>query len=328
MDMTAHPARVPVFRLLAIGAAVAFAYLLLALLLGFGSSGARADDGGDQGGLLGGVTGAVDSTVQGVTGAVQDTTQAVATTVQQVAQTAPAPVQPVVSTVANTVQAVVEPVAQVAESGVVGSVVTPVVETVTAVPVVGGVVEAIGLDDAATDAATTTDTAVNDLVTAVGDTTPILGGTRPPLVDLPDIESPVGLPGSPVIGSGAQTLEEALAHLTVAGLPAPGWTVAALEDAYAHALPAFTAITAAGTAFTGLVSAGVRIGGILSSALVLGVCTPGGSSPLGPNGAGPGALALAAFAPLVAYRAWVRRSGWSDDVAPPAPTYDTDVSPD
>ena len=331
MDIAAHPSRVPVIRLLAIGTAVTFAYLLIALFLGFGSSDARADDGSDRGGLLGGVTSAVDDTVGGVTDVVQSTTQAVTATVQQAVQSAPAPVQPVVnpvaSTVSNAVGTVVQPVAEVAGSSVVGSVVAPVVDVVATVPVVGGVVGQIGLDKAVTDVAATADHAAGALVAATGGTATGIGVTRPPLVNVPDIEPPFGTPSTPSIGSVEAALQATLAALST-GQAVLSWTVEAVASAYAHALPAFTAMVATGTAAVGLVPTGVQLGGILSSALVLGVCAPGGSSSLGSSGAGPGALALAAFAPLLAYRAWVRRSGWNDDVAPPAPTYATDVSPD
>ncbi|QIG39001.1 hypothetical protein G5T42_05440 [Microbacterium sp. 4R-513] len=328
MDAAAHPARVPVIRLLAIGIAVSFAYLLLALFLGFGSTDARADDGSDRGGLLGGVTDVVSTTVGGVTDVVQGTTQAVTTTVQQVARVAPAPVQPVVqpvvSTVTTTVQAVVQPVAEVTGTGVVGSVVQPVVEVVNAVPVVGQVVQAVGLDEALTDVAATADTTVHGVLTTVDDTASGLGGTRPPLVNVPDVIPPFGAPSV----SHEQSAQAALAGVTAAGALVPTWAAPAVWDVYTHALPAFTAIASASSAAAGLMSTGAQVGGILSSALVLGVCAPGGSSPMGSGGAGPGALALAAFAPLFAYRAWMRRSGWNDDVAPPAPTYDTDVAPD
>lgn len=331
MDIATHPTRVPVFRLIAIGMAVAFAYLLLTLVLGFGSGDARADD-GDRGGLLGGVTDVVDSTVGGVTDAVQSTTQAVTTTVQQVVQTAPPPVQPVVepvvSTVASTVEAVVQPVAEVAASGVVGDVVQPVVDVVNEVPVVGEVTQAIGLDEAVTDVAGTADAAVDDVVTTVRDTATTLGAGRPPLVVIPDLEPPIGAPALIAADGFAQAADAVLTRLTAAAAPLPAWAAAAVWDAYSHALPVLTRIASTGTAAAGLVSTGAQVGGILSSAFVLGACAPGGSSPMGSNGAGPGALALAAFAPLVAYRAWMRRNGWNDDVAPPAPTYDTDIAPD
>jgi hypothetical protein len=48
----------------------------------------------------------------------------------------------------------------------------------------------------------------------------------------------------------------------------------------------------------------------------------------GSAGAGPGAWVLVALGFVVAYRAWVRRTGFENDVAPPAPAYPTDVSPD
>ncbi|TDN91079.1 hypothetical protein [Microbacterium sp. BK668] len=329
MDIATHPTRVPVFRLLAIGTAVAFAYLLFALLMGFGSGDARADDGGDQGGLLGGVTGAVDSTVGDVTQAVQDTTQAVTTTVQQVVQAPPAPaqpvVQPVVSTVTTTVQAVVQPVAEVAESAPVGAVVQPVVDAVTAIPVVGDVAQSVGVGQAVTDAASTVDEAAGDLVTTIADTTTVVGGGRPPLVAVPDIDLPSA--GGTLAPTGAAA-GDLVATITVASAAATTWAGSALTDAYLRALPGFAALHSTTSAAAGLVSTAAQVGGILSSALVLGACAPGDGSPMGSNGAGPGALALAAFAPLVAYRAWMRRNGWNDDVAPPAPTYDTDVAPD
>jgi hypothetical protein len=49
---------------------------------------------------------------------------------------------------------------------------------------------------------------------------------------------------------------------------------------------------------------------------------------IGPGGAGPGAWVLVALGFVVAHRAWVRRSGLENDVAPAAPVLSTDVSPD
>ena len=49
---------------------------------------------------------------------------------------------------------------------------------------------------------------------------------------------------------------------------------------------------------------------------------------MGPGGAGPGAWVLVALGLVVAHRAWVRRAGFENDVAPPAPAMSTDVSPD
>lgn len=48
----------------------------------------------------------------------------------------------------------------------------------------------------------------------------------------------------------------------------------------------------------------------------------------GSAGAGPGAWALAALSLVIAYRAWMRRARFADDMAPPAPAYPTEVSPD
>ena len=50
--------------------------------------------------------------------------------------------------------------------------------------------------------------------------------------------------------------------------------------------------------------------------------------PTGPGGAGPGAWVLVALGLVVAYRAWVRRTGTGRRAPPAAPLYATDVSPD
>ncbi|WP_345800958.1 hypothetical protein AAIB33_16040 [Microbacterium sp. AZCO] len=344
MDIATSPTRVPGLRLFFAGMGVAFAYLLISLLLGFGSSHAKADDGDGHGGVLGSVTGAVSGTLSGVTGTVDSTlgavTQAVTTTTQAVTtasttvvNAAPAPVQPVVapvvSTVSEVVSTVVQPVAAVTGSNVVSGVVTPVVDTVTAIPVVGAVADAVGVDDALTDVATSVDTTLDGVVTAVGDTATGVAPAVPPLVELPDLGIPpvagVIQPRGDLPSAAAIAAEPSIAAAepgASAGLAGLVWSrVSSSVGVLARAIPVFAAATAASLAQS-------PVGGILSSALPPGVCAPAGSCPLGSSGAGPGALALALLAPLAAHRAWVRRRGWEDDVTPVAPVYATDVSPD
>ena len=151
-----------IWRLALIGAATAFAWIALSLLLGLGSGSAHADEGDDEGtGVLGAVTSAVDRTATTVTTTVTKTTSAVTEVVNTVVEVAPAPVQQpvqqVVQTVGTTVNTVTQPVVEVVSNDVVGTVTAPVVDVVTQVPVVGGIVTGTGLDRAVSDLGDTVD---------------------------------------------------------------------------------------------------------------------------------------------------------------------------
>jgi hypothetical protein len=137
------------------------------------------------------------------------------------------------------------------------------------------------------------------------------------------------VPDAPTVG--AVTDASAPTASTAHSLAVTMWTAAQLKG-LAHVAAFFLSGPPAGP-LTGVApatlgAAGAVLGGLLTSALLLGACAPVGGSSAGPGGAGPGALALASVSPLVAHRAWVRRRGRTDDEAPAAPTFDTDVSPD
>lgn len=155
-----HLSRISKTLLAAVG--VSFAWILLSIALGFSASHAHADE---DPGLLGSVTGIVEDTASGATVLAQDATAPVGETAVQAVETASPIVEtvaPVVETVAHVVPA--DPVVEVVETAVTPAlttvthvadegVVAPVVETavgvVGAVPVVGGVVSALGVDTAA-----------------------------------------------------------------------------------------------------------------------------------------------------------------------------------
>jgi hypothetical protein len=311
-----------IWRLALVGTATAFAWIVLSLLLGLGSGSAHATDGDDDGnGLLGAVTSLVDRTASAVTGTVTTVAGGVTGVVNTVVDVAPAPVQEpvrqVVGTVGTVVTTATKPVTDVVSGGVVGSVTQPIVDVVTQVPIVGGVVSGIGLDDAVTDLGGTVDDTLGGLVGAVTDTTsgiglppgttPLPGGVLPPLV-----------PGVPATVEPGDAVA-ATAGVSTPAAASPGGGLSAFEFyAAVPLLPADSAVVSASD-----VPSGTR--GALPSAG--GLCPPTASSS-GPGGTGLGAWAFLALGPFAALRAWVRRAGPENDDAPPAPVGSTDVSPD
>jgi hypothetical protein len=315
-----------IWRLALVGAATAFAWMILSLLFGLGSDHARADD-ADDNSLLGAVTSVVDQTAGAVTGTVSTVTTGVTEAVNTVVAVAPAPVQaPVrdaVKAVGSVVTTVTQPVSDAVSGGVVGTVTQPVVEVVTQVPIVGDVVSGVGLDDAADDLAGSVDDSLSELVGAVTDTGSAVG--LPPSGPVP------GLPGLPTAPS-----------IPVGGHPLPALDVALPADAGADDAVASGAARDAASALSAFLAAceprsatdaivvrtAVSAADSRGSSTPAGVLCPPSALSSGPGGTGSGAWALVAFGPLVALRAWVRRAGPEDEHAPPAPAGSTDVSPD
>lgn len=166
-----------IVRLALIGVGTAFAWIVVSLLLGLGPGQAHADDTDDAGvlgGALGGVTSLVDSTATTVTSTVSTVTTGVAGAVNTVVATAPAPVeQPasqVVQTIGTVVTAATQPVSDVVSGDVVRGIAQPVVDLATDVPIVGGIVTGIGLDDAVADLGGTVDETLTGVVGAVAQT--------------------------------------------------------------------------------------------------------------------------------------------------------------
>ncbi|MCH6230484.1 hypothetical protein MK786_07005 [Microbacterium sp. CFH 31415] len=323
-----------IWRLALIGAATAFAWIALSLLLGLGSWSAHADEGDDEGtGLLGAVTSAVDRTATTVTTTVTKTTSAVTEVVNTVVEVAPAPVQQpvrqVAQTVGTTVTTVAKPVVEVSND-VVGSVTAPVVDVVTQVPVVSGIVTGTGVDQAVSDLGNTVDDTIGGLTGAVTDTGSTIG--QPP-AGTPAL--PPATPGVPVLPGAEETDEPAAAEhpeATVTAAPALDCDMAAAYAAGGAAASAQLSLFDRASENISAPSATVSSSSASSDArgpfAPAGELCPPTASSSGPGGAGPGAWALVAFGPLAALRAWGRRAGPEDDLAPPAPAGSTDVSPD
>lgn len=318
-----------IWRLALVGAATAFAWIILSLVLGLGSDHARADD-ADDNSLLGAVTSVVDRTAGAVTGTVSTVTTGATEAVNTVVAVAPAPVQaPVrdaVKAVGSVVTTVAQPVSDAVSGGVVGRVTAPVVEVVTQVPIVGDVVSGVGLDDAADDLAGTVDESLSELIGDVSDAGTGVG--LPPSGPAPGLPGLPALPTAPPIPLGGHPLPALDAALPAdAGTAGAGMSGAA-QDA-ASALSAFLAAYEPRSAADAIVPrAAVSSADPRGSSAPAGVLCPPSALSSGPGGTGSGAWALVALGPLVALRAWVRRAGPEDEHAPPAPAGSTDVSPD
>ena len=307
------------------GVMIAFAWLLLSVVFGLGAGNAHADDADEDGGVLSSLTGAVSGTVDAVVNTTAGTVTAVAPVLTPVVETVVAvvpPAAPVVEVVADTAAAVLEPVHDIASSGAVTGVVTPVVDLVTAVPVVGEVVTALGVDQAATDVAGTVDNAAGGLTGSVSNAVPAI------------LTPGSGGPGTP---AGLLPMHDATAAdaAATAITPAAAITPAQAKTDAAALLRAFFATgSAVVTSLDSTVSAasadafsaeGWTAGGIVH---LLRSVLPADSVFTGSGGAGPGAWVLVALVLVVVHRAWVRRNGIENDAAPAAPTFATDVSPD
>ncbi len=338
-------------QLALVGLGLAFAWILLSLLIG--GDGARASD-DDSGGLLGGVTKTVASTTSTVTdvvgdvgGAVSNVTETVTETAatvvtettKPVVEAAPAPVQKVVAkttetvkkvataTVEKVVEPVVEKVAETVADDVVSTVAAPVVELVGAVenaPVVGEIVAPLGLSGAVESLAGTVDSTVGGVVTVVTDTaTDVVAGVPPVLPggstpggalpgDLPGGLLPGDLELPAMLGGAANSVSADGALVRASALFAPQFAAA-----YVRAGGAMNPSVASNSATAPTTSFGLGVG----------VC-PLATSVSGSTSASLGALGLLALIPLAAHRAWARRAGPEGDRIPRAPYYGTDVSPD
>lgn len=304
-----------IVRLALIGLGAAFAWVVISLMLGLGSAQAGAQEGDESG--TGAVASLLDRTVAGVTetvGTVAPTaTDVVGAVVDVVPDQVQAPVQDVVSTVGEVVAASAEPVQTEVDAGVVSTVVAPVVDLVQQTPIVGELSGGLGLDDAVTDLGATVDRALSGAVSTLTDAGADLA--VPPGIDRPVV--PLA-PGDATAGAAVALVAASTASKSAPQIgPAQAETrggAAACPPLVAHtaAVSASAASSSALDARTNRSSPGLSPSAISS----------------GSGGAGPGAWALIAIAPLAAHRAWVRRAGPDDDDLPAAPSASTDVSPD
>lgn len=314
--------RISTLLIAAVG--VAFAWFLLTLMIGFTSGQAHADDDsllGAVGSTLESSTAAVTDTAGDLLGGVTDAAGAVVAPVAAVVEPV-APVAPVVETVQQVAEPVVVSVAEIAESGVVSGVADVAVDLVTAVPVVGDVAASVGADDALTSVGTAADGVLQGATGAVTDTVtaPLIPPhTAAPAPAAPSVAAPVD--SDPVTpGILASSATDAAAAAPASRLVPTGVGVGSpLTSAAAAPLQGSASAVVTATAF------GAALGGLTT---LLGAVLQADSVLSGPGGAGPGAWVLVALGFVVAYRAWVRRTGIENDTAPLAPAFATDVSPD
>jgi hypothetical protein len=322
-------------KLLLAGIGAAFAWVLISFAFGLAASQAHA---AEDPGLLGAVTSTVDDSTF-VTDVVAHTAAAVVPTVEPVVQTVAPVVQtvaPVVQTIApvvpvapviEVVEAAVAPVlttvADVTDSAAVAPIVDSTVAIVGSVPVVGDLVTELGVDSTAPSLGSSIDGVLQD---AAG----LVGGTVTDVVD--STGSTVTLPGTSTV-TGPEDVRAGMASLN----PAAG----AQTDAAAGPLEVLSraAFLVGTTAWLTISSDPLAASSSSDSAFVSGGAGTGvlslirsviqaDSVLIGPGGAGPGAWVLVALGFVVAFRAWMRRSGLENDLAPPAPVLSTDVSPD
>jgi hypothetical protein len=265
-------------RLALIGAATAFAWVVLSLVLGFGAGSAHADDADERPSLLGAVSEVVDSTAN-VAGTVVDTVVAVTPA------PVPQPVRETVGAVGSVVTTAAEPVA----GGVAGPATTPVVAVVTQVPVAGDVVEVAGLDDVVAEVGRTVDDSLGDLVATVADATSAIGQPVPASPVLPEIP---GLPLFPALpdfdAPSDASAAAAIATGDATAVATAAWSASATGllrnvDSFPQPSSGVTATSSVASAAGGTAAGAPGMAGEL--------CPPATSSS-GSGGAGPGALAL------------------------------------
>lgn len=312
----------------------ALAWAALTVLTGGGS--AQADE---TGGPLDGLTSTVEEVVTAVAApvvtqtAVPVVTQVAAPVVQAVTAPIPQSISPVVATVTQivaqatvvapaaapvvqavspTVKGVVEPIADLLTDSPVAHVADPVLDAVTVLPVVGGIVEDLGTRDF-----------VDSVVDVVDDVTGVVGDAVdeivPPVLVGPD----PALPGPVVPGA------DGAGDPGVPGASAPPFATASVTSVLA-AVPALVTQPVA-PASTSTVVVPERGAPAANSD------APSGAPPGAPgsptSSAGAGGSSSSAHARLgdvdaSPLRAWERVAGASDDALPGSPVADTDSSPD
>ena len=306
------------------GIGVAFAWVLLSFTFGLSATQAHA---ADDDALLDSVASSVAGTTSTVTDVIDDGTSAAVTIVAPVTESvAPADetvasvIEPAVDAapVVNVVQSTVATVADLPADGVLTPIADIALSVVARVPVVGDAVSALGADDAVAAVGTSVDGLLAGTTTVVGGTVTELIDTAGGVVAEPAVLPLPGLNGTPGVSTAVAVPTAAVGPLELL-----------TRAAYLTGAAAWNAIasdaSAALSPSDGAFASGMATGGILG---LLRSVMQADSVLIGPGGSGPGAWVLVALGFVVAYRAWVRRTGLENDVAPPAPLLATDVSPD
>jgi len=317
------------------------AWAAFALFTGGGA--AHADDGD---GPLDGLTGLVSNTVSAVTAPVtpvvtqvvapvvtavttpvQQAAPAVVTTVTQTVAQVPVvgpATAPVVKTVTDTAQAVVQPVVDVVKSSPVSQVTQPVIDIVTGLPIVGELVDDLGVPRV-----------IDDVVGIVDDTTDVVGGvvdgTVPPVLEAlepqgPGIPGIPGVPGLPILSGSAGDASALPGGYASSAVPAGGSQLAASRSPGLDGARYGFGSSAAAGGPEGPGSRAPSPADDPASAPLGAPVTP--SSSAGSGGGSTAATARISDDGVPPLRAEKRDPGAPDDALPASAVADTDVSPD
>lgn len=261
------------------------------------------------------VTEVVAPVVQTVVAPVQKAAPAVVKTVTQTVAAVPVvgpATAPVVKTVTETAQAVTAPITDALSDSPVSQITRPILDVVSGLPLVGGLVDDLGVTGV-----------VRDVVSVVDQTTGIVGGvvdqTVPPVLEALDPTTPGSAPES--AEPPAAPMSAVATAVSVAAAPAVGTGTSALPPFFELAPPP---------------QAVAALGGDPTSSDAPADRSPGGppgapvppTSSAGPGGATSYAQARVSESGVPPLHAWERVAGPSDDVLPTSPVADADVSPD
>lgn len=311
---------------------LALGWMVLSTATGWGAAPSHADD-DERRGLLGSVTGLVESTVDVLPDPIEEV-------VEKVVEK---PVVAVTSTVEKTTEKAAEVVSEtttkIAEAKPVTTVTKTVTKAVSKTPVVGAVVDKLGaddlldhvgsaVDDVLADAGDTVDTVVDTVVDG-----PVGGGPTIVLPETPLPETPRGEPGPSPEGPATSPGTDALPSLgdtSLAGESTP------VDSAFWAAIAAASASSGA----TGATAddartaphAAPRVDGPSAppgtpALLPAQVCAALGLSS-GFSGSAAASGAIPASEPSYARHAWSRVVGHGGWIAPPSPASSPDTSPD
>ena len=227
----------------------------------------------------------------------------------------------VAQAVTETVQSLATLVSRVFESDPVAQITHPVTDAVSDVPVIGGLLDDIGVTGAIGDVVDAADDTVGGIGTVIDGT--VIDGTLPPMLGGldPDAAEP---PGSPADGETTPAARPAASPRTSALSATP-------DSANWHSRPS----SGAGAASGAVSPAPATIGADEDGRAPAGhpALAPPGAPASPTSSAGPGAGGAAAAARVCDDTAspchpWMRITAASDVAVPTSPVADTDVSPD
>ena len=250
---------------------------------------------------------------------------AVTQTVQQIPVVGPAAAS-VVQNSAGAVVSVTTPVTGLLQNDPLTQIAAPVLDAVVGVPVVGDLVDGLGVPDLIDDTLGLADDVVGVVGGVVSDTvSPVLEGMDPPTPAAPG--SPTPPPGSvtdPGAGTGGGTIESPLPdQRAVSDDPVM------MSADFPRATAEVTTSHAPGAVVATLALPGGAAPPPVESPTHLPSAAPAthSSSPSG-SGGGASSAARVVDGGIPSLHAWTLSSGVTADTLPPSPLADTDVSPD